>query len=53
MFNKDNKANNWKYDKNHIVTKFVKEVLNIDYFICKKMNKLSFGLSLFILIQEK
>lgn len=52
MLNKDNKANNWKYNENHIITKFIKCVLNIDYFICKKMNKLSFGLSLFIIIEN-
>lgn len=51
--NKDNKANNWKYNESHIITKIIKWVLNADYFICKKMNKLSFGLSLFIVIEKK
>lgn len=51
--NKDNKINNWKYNKNHWLTRLLKEFLNLDYLVCKKMNKLSFGLSLFIVLEQK
>ena len=53
LLNKDNKVNEWKYDENNLVTKIVRFILNIDYNICKKMNKLSFGLSLFIVLEKK
>ena len=53
LLNKDDRINNWKYSKNHILTKFFEGLLNLDYFICKKMNKLSFGLSLFIVLERK
>ena len=53
LLNKDNKVNEWNKDSNHILTKFMKGVLNIDYSVCKKMNKLSFGLSLFIVLEKK
>ena len=52
LLNKDNKVNEWKHDSNHILTKFMKGFLNLDYNICKKMNKLSFGLSLFIVLEK-
>lgn len=53
LLNKDNKVNEWKYDEKHILTKFMRGILDIDYNICKKMNKLSFGLSLFIVLKKK
>ena len=53
LLNRDNKANEWKYNEKHIITRMIKSVLNFDYNICKKMNKLSFGLSLFIVIEKK
>lgn len=53
LLNKDNKVNEWKKDDNHILTKFMKGFLNLDYNICKKMNKLSFGLSLFIVLEKE
>ena len=53
LLNKDNKVNEWKYDDKHLLTRLMKGVLNLDYFICKKMNKLSFGLSLFIVLEKK
>lgn len=53
LLNKDNKVNEWKYDENNLVTKIVRFILNIDYNICKKMNKLSCGLSLFILLEKE
>lgn len=53
LLNKDNKVNEWDKNENNLITKFVKNVLNIDYFVCKKMNKLSFGLSLFIVLEKK
>lgn len=53
LLNKDNEINEWQYNDNHILTKFVKNVLTVDYNICKKMNKLSFGLSLFVVIEKK
>ena len=53
LLNRDNKANEWKYNEKHIITRMIKGVLNFDYNICKKMNKLSFGLSLFIVIEKK
>lgn len=53
LLNKDNKVNEWNKKDTNIVTKFVKNVLNLDYGICKKMNKLSFGLSLFIVLEKK
>lgn len=53
ILNKDNKVNEWKYDEKHILTKFVRGVLNLDYIICKKMNKLSCGLSLFTVLEKK
>lgn len=52
LLKKDDKANNWKFSEDHFITKSIKSVLNIDYFICKKMNKLSFGLSLFIILKK-
>lgn len=53
LLNKDNKVNEWNKDENNILTKFMKSVLNLDYSVCKKMNKLSFGLSLFIVLEKK
>ena len=53
LLNKDNKVNEWKYDENHILTKLIRGILNVDYKLCKKMNKLSFGLSLFIVLEKK
>ena len=53
LLNKDDRINNWKYSKNHILTKLFEGILNLDYFICKKLNKLSFGLSLFVVIERK
>ena len=53
LFNKDNEVNSWKYDKNNMFTKIIKGILNIDYNICKKMNKLSCGLSLFIVLEKE
>lgn len=53
LLNKDNAVNNWKYDEKHIITRIIKGVLNTDYFICKKMNRLSFGLSLFAVLSEE
>lgn len=53
LLNKDNKVNEWNKDDKHILTKFMKGFLNLDYSICKKMNKLSFGLSLFIVLEKK
>lgn len=53
LLNKDNKVNEWNKDEKNVVTKFMKSVLNLDYNVCKKMNKLSFGLSLFIVLEKK
>lgn len=53
LLNKDNKVNEWNKDENHMLTKFMRGVLNLDYNVCKKMNKLSFGLSLFIVLEKK
>lgn len=53
LLNRDNKVNNWKYDEKNILTKIVRYILDMDYNICKKMNKLSFGLSLFIVLEKK
>ena len=53
LLNKDNKVNEWKYDDKNILTRFMKGILNLDYNICKKMNKLSFGLSLFIVLEKR
>lgn len=53
LLNRDNKVNEWNKDDKNIVTKFMKSFLNLDYHICKKMNKLSFGLSLFIVLEKK
>ena len=53
LLNRDNKANEWKYNDKHIITRMIRGILNLDYNICKKMNKLSFGLSLFIVIEKK
>lgn len=53
LLNKDNKVNEWNKDEKNIVTKFMMGVLNFDYWMCKKMNKLSFGLSLFIVLEKK
>ena len=52
LLNKDNKVNEWKYDEKHILTKLMRDILNLDYKVCKKMNKLSFGLSLFIVLEK-
>lgn len=53
LFNRDNEINTWKYNENSLVTKIIKNILNIDYSICKKMNKLSLGLSLFIVLEKE
>lgn len=53
LLNKDNKVNEWSKDDKYILTKFMKGILNLDYSVCKKMNKLSFGLSLFIVLEKK
>ena len=53
LLNRDNKVNERKYSENHFITKTIKNILTFDYNICKKMNKLSFGLSLFIVIEKK
>lgn len=53
LLNKDNKVNEWNKNEEHILTKFMKGVLNLDYYVCKKMNKLSFGLSLFIVLEKE
>jgi len=53
LLNKDNKVNEWNKDDRNIMTRFMRGVLNLDYSICKKMNKLSFGLSLFIVLEKK
>ena len=53
LLNKDNKVNEWKYDEKHMLTKVMRSILDMDYNICKKMNKLSFGLSLFIVLEKK
>lgn len=53
LLNKDNKVNNWDKNEDNFMTKFMKGVLNLDYNICKKMNKLSFGLSLFIVLEKE
>jgi hypothetical protein len=53
LLRRDNKVNEWKKDDKHIVTRTIKNLLNLDYSICKKMNKLSFGLSLFIVLEKK
>ena len=52
LFGGDNKVNEWKYDEKHILTKLMRDILNLDYKVCKKMNKLSFGLSLFIVLEK-
>lgn len=52
LLNKDNKVNEWKKSQEHILTRFMKWLLNLDYTVCKKMNKLSFGLSLFIVLEK-
>ena len=53
LFNRDNEINTWKFDEKNLVTKIIKNILNIDYNICKKMNKLSCGLSLFIVLEKE
>ena len=53
IMNTDNKVNTWNRNDNHIITRLVKRVLNIDYAICKLMGKLSMGLSLFVVIEKK
>ena len=53
LLNKDNKVNKWNKNEEHWLTKFIKGILNLDYNVCKKMNKLSFGLSLFIVLEKK
>jgi len=53
ILNKDNRINNWKYNEKHILSKIFKGLLDLDYLLCKKMNKLSFGLSLFIVLERK
>lgn len=52
LLNRDNKINEWKKDNNNILTKFMKSFLNLDYTLCKTMNKLSFGLTLFIVLEK-
>ena len=52
LLKKDNKVNEWKRHESHMLTRFMKGFLNLDYLICKKMNKLSFGLSLFIVLEK-
>ena len=52
LLKRDNKVNEWKRNDKNIITKCFKNVLNLDYSICKKMNKLSFGLSLFIVLEK-
>lgn len=53
LFKKDNKVNEWNKSEKHWFTQLITKVLNLDYWICKKMNKLSFGLSLFIVLEKK
>ena len=53
LLNKDNKVNEWNKDEKNILTRLMKGILNLDYNVCKKMNKLSFGLSLFIVLEKK
>ena len=50
--NTGNEVNNWKHSENKFITKFIRKVLNIDYSICKFMNKLSNGLSLFVVLKK-
>lgn len=52
ILNKDNKVNEWRYDYNHKLTKFMKIFLNLDYNICKKMSNFSIGLSLFVVLEK-
>lgn len=53
ILNKDNKINEWKYDEKHILTRFIRFILDIDYNICKILGKLSFGLSLFVVLEKR
>ena len=53
LLNRDNKINNWSKNEKHICTKIVKNILNLDYAIGKKLNKFSSGLSLFVVLEKK
>ena len=50
--NTGNEVNAWKYKKNEPKTRFVRNILNIDYAICKFMHRLSNGLSLFVVLEK-
>ena len=50
--NKGNEVNNWKHKENEFITRFIRSILNIDYNICKFMNKFSNGLSLFVVLKK-
>ena len=47
-----NEINDWKYSQNFLITKLYRKLLNIDYRVCKLMNKLSIGLSLFVVLEK-
>ena len=53
LMNKDNKVNSWNKDNDHMLTKLMKRFLNLDYNICKILNRFSFGLSLFVVLEKK
>ncbi len=50
--NQKNEINNWKYKESSFITKFIRIILNIDYYICKSFNKLFTGLSLFVVLEK-
>ena len=50
--NKGNEVNSWKYNEKAFITKFIRNILNIDYSICKLMNKVTIGLSLFVVLEK-
>ena len=50
---KESTISNWKYSKNHIITKFIYFILNTDYYLCKLFGGFSAGLSLYAVLERK
>lgn len=42
----------WSMSPNNIITKTLRFLLNVDYFICKKLYKISNGLSLYVVLEK-
>lgn len=52
--NKKSDAGEWKYNCNNLITKLVKAILNIDFFVCRGLSKLKIrvgGLSLLMIVK--